>query len=337
MSFPNWVVTGILLATGVGLGQDMPAKQRHFVLRYSVKVKDVPAGKELHIWIPLAHSDAFQDVQIVSKQGDLKLHKSAEDAYGNTALYAETETSKLRYYRFAVEYDVIRTERIDLRDGKLAPGAHPERASQAMLTGYLRADRLVPITGPIAQIAAEETKSAGTPVEKARAIYDYILRTIRLDASSSSCCQGDAVRTVESKHGDSTDLAALFIAMARSVQLPARSVFGFQLPADRPSGELPSHSSWAEFYAAPMGWLPADLAAAVGHPDDREYYFGAIDVNRFQFTFGRDLKLNPPQASGPVNFLIDPYVEVGGAPYSKVALDVSFNEPGGSNTVETRH
>jgi transglutaminase-like putative cysteine protease len=317
--------------------EDAPAKQRHFALRYSVNVKDVPAGKDLRIWIPLAHSDAFQDVQVLSKEGDLKLRKSLDDVSGNLALYGESEGGKTRDYRFTIEYDVVRLERIDFQDGKLAQGAHPERSSQALLAGFLHADQRIPITGATAQAAADTTASAKSPVEKARAIYDYIGHNIRLDSTTSGCCQGDATNAFSSKQGDSNDLTAVFVSMARSQQIPARSEVGFALPSDKHSGELTTHYSWAEFYAAAMGWLPADPAASIQRPAEREYYFGSLDNNRVQFSVGRDLKLNPPQEGGPVDTFIRPYVEVEGKPYSKVSLDVSFRDAGTPGATTQKH
>jgi transglutaminase-like putative cysteine protease len=318
-------------------GQDKLPQQRHFVLHYAFKVKDVPAGKELRIWIPLIHSDAFQDVQVLSKEGDLKLHQSIDDSSANSSLVAEAEPTKTRDYKFAIEYDVVRFERTDLVDGKLAPGVHPQRSSAAYQAGFLQGDKLGPVTGPIAQIAADESKAAGTPAEKAGAIYEYLQRSLRYAPSAKDCCRGDASKTLDAKQGDSTDLTAVLVAMLRSQQIPARAAVGFQLPADKHSGELTSHFSWAEFYGAPMGWLPADLTAGVQHPNQRGYAFGSLDMNRIQVSVGRDLKLNPPQESGPLNFFVEPYVEVEGKPYSKVALDVSFHDAGASAADSPRH
>jgi len=45
--------------------QSQPAtqlKERHFTFHYSFTVKNVTPGQPLHVWIPLAHSDASQDV-----------------------------------------------------------------------------------------------------------------------------------------------------------------------------------------------------------------------------------------------------------------------------------
>lgn len=74
MPRPRFAVIAITLLTLICFAQDTASKQRHFLLRYAATVKDVPAGKPFRVWIPLAHSDAFQDVEVLSKQGDAKLH-----------------------------------------------------------------------------------------------------------------------------------------------------------------------------------------------------------------------------------------------------------------------
>lgn len=324
--FRKIALIGIIFFALTGFGQEPGPKQRHFVLRYAFTVKDVPAGKEFRVWIPLAHTDAFQDVQVLTKQGDAKLHKSAQDDFGNTALYAEAEPERTRDYRFVIEYDVVRTERAELAGDSLAPGAHPERASPPALSVYLQPNRLAPVTGLAAQYAANETKAGASPIEKARAIYDFFGRNWHLDHSSAGCCQGNANWAMENKRGDSLDLASVFIAMARSEQIPARCVLGFEFPADKHAAEIRKSTAWAEFYPAPMGWLAADIATAVQDSSRRDYAFGSLDTNRVQFSVGRDLKLNPPQEGPPLNFFINPYVEIDGKPYDKVSLDVSFHD-----------
>ena len=39
---------------------------------------------------------------------------------------------------------------------------------------------------------------------------------------------------------------------------------------------------------------------------------------------GRDLRLNPPQDSKPLNYFVYPYVEVDGKEYANVSLAFSF-------------
>ena len=75
-----------------------------------------------------------------------------------------------------------------------------------------------------------------------------------------------------------------------------------------------------------MGWIPVDISEAWKHQEKKDYFFGAHDTNRMQFTMGRDLKLSPAQDGPPVNYLVYPYVEVDGKEYSNVSLDISFRD-----------
>jgi hypothetical protein len=53
------------------------------------------------------------------------------------------------------------------------------------------------------------------------------------------------------------------------------------------------------------------------------YYFGHHPANRIEFSRGRDLVVDPGPASGPINFLAYPVLEVNGKPV-KVAVEFSF-------------
>jgi hypothetical protein len=47
------------------------SKSRHFELNYSFTVRITDPGKPLDVWFPLAQSDKFQQVNILSKSCDL--------------------------------------------------------------------------------------------------------------------------------------------------------------------------------------------------------------------------------------------------------------------------
>ena len=91
---------------------------RHFTFHYEFTVRAVDPGKPLHVWIPLAHSNAFQTVRVVSRQGDLPLKETRDKNSGNRMLFAETKKAALPEYKFVVEYDVVRRERIALTDAE---------------------------------------------------------------------------------------------------------------------------------------------------------------------------------------------------------------------------
>ena len=126
------------------------------------------------------------------------------------------------------------------------------------------------------------------------------------------------------KKGNCTDFHSLFIAMARSQRIPARFEIGFPLPSEKSSGEIAGYHCWAEFFNPQNGWVPVDISEAWKHPEKKDYFFGAHDANRVQFSIGRDLKLNPAQQGQPLNYFVYPYAEVGGKEYPRLDMHFSF-------------
>jgi transglutaminase-like putative cysteine protease len=301
--------------------------ERHFNFHYTFTVNNVAIGERVRVWIPLAHADAFQDVQVTSKTSDLPLKQVRQPQYGNEVLYAEVPRADKAEYKFSVDYDIVRREHVVLVNGKPARGlAEAHTAPRLELARFLEPDRLVPVTGVPAQLAAEQTKNAATQLEKAKDIYDYVFRTMKYDKSGTGWGHGDTLWACDSKHGNCTDFHSVFISMARSQKIPARFQIGFPLPADKTSAEIPGYHCWAEFYLDSLGWVPVDISEAWKHQEKHDYFFGAHDVNRVQFTQGRDLKLSPAQDGAPLNYFVYPYVEVGGKEHPNVSIAFSFED-----------
>lgn len=301
-------------------------KERHFTFHYAFTVKNPSPGDRVRAWIPLAHSDAFQDVKVVSRNGDLPLQQVHQPEYGNEVLYAETSKGDKGEYKFSVDYDVVRKEHMVLVSGKPATDARPAKVPRVELARFLEPDRLVPVTGIPAQLAAQETRGAATPLEEAKDIYEYVFRTMKYDKSGEGWGHGDTLWACDSKHGNCTDFHSVFIAMARAEKIPARFEIGFPLPADKHSAEIPGYHCWAEFYLESTGWVPVDISEAWKHQEKHDYFFGAHDVNRVQFTAGRDLKLAPAQEGPPLNYFVYPYVEIGGKEYPNFSIAFSFED-----------
>jgi|SRR5271165_742751 len=315
------VVTLLLVLSSLPL---LAQKERHFTLRYAFTVKDVSPGQRLRVWVPLAHSDAYQDVKATSQTGDLTLKHVAQPTDGNQVLYSEIARADKAEYKFEVDYDVLRREHVVLVDGKPMPTAPARPAPHIEQARFLKPDKLVPTSGVPAQLAADQTKGAATPLEKAHAIYDYVLRTMKYDKTGTGWGHGDTLWACDSKRGNCTDFHSVFISMARSQKIPARFQIGFPIPADKTAAEIPGYHCWAEFYLDRVGWVPVDISEAWKHQEKRDYFFGAHDVNRVQFTQGRDLKLSPAQDGPPLNYFVYPYVELDGKEYPNVSIAFSF-------------
>jgi transglutaminase-like putative cysteine protease len=155
---------------------------------------------------------------------------------------------------------------------------------------------------------------------------------MKYDKSGTGWGHGDTLWACDSKHGNCTDFHSVFISMARAEKIPARFEIGFPLPSDKHSAEIPGYHCWAEFYLDSTGWVPVDISEAWKHQEKHDYFFGAHDVNRMQFTQGRDLKLAPSQEGPPLNYFVYPYVEIGGKEYPNVSIAFSFEDAGSTAT-----
>jgi transglutaminase-like putative cysteine protease len=308
-----------LTFTSVPQAQD----SRHFTFHYAFTVKNLPAGKKVRVWMPAAQSDAYQEVRTVSAKGDLPVKKTRESRFGDEIYFAETNSATQPELHFEVEYDVVRRERAALNS---AAHVIPASLSSTERKEELQPDALVPVTGLPADLAAKVTQGKTLPLEKARAIYDYVFTTMKYDKTGTGWGHGDVLYACDAKKGNCTDFHSLFIAMARSQGIPARFEIGFPLPPDKHSAEIAGYHCWSDFYIDGKGWIPVDISEAWKHPEKHDYFFGSHDVNRVQFSMGRDLHLNPAQDGKPLNYFVYPYVEVDGQEYSNVSLAFSFSD-----------
>jgi transglutaminase-like putative cysteine protease len=295
---------------------------RNFTFHYAFTVKDVPTGQRVRIWFPVARSDDYQQVRVVSAKGDLPLKKTRESRFGNEIYVAEASKAKGGDLHFEVVYEVVRHEHLTL--GLIRPRLQNASLDKKDNALYLSADKLVPITGVPADLAAQVTAGKDSQLKKARAIYDYVFANMSYDKSGTGWGHGDVLYACNAKKGNCTDFHSLFIAMARSQDIPARFEIGFSVPADKSSGEIAGYHCWAEFFNPQNGWVPVDISEAWKHPEKKDYFFGGHDADRIQFSMGRDLKLNPAQQGEPLNYFVYPYVEIDGKEYSPVSTAFSF-------------
>ncbi len=299
------------------------APVRNFEFTYLTRIPAAPPGaKTLKIWIPLPQSDPYQAIGGLKIESPFPYAKHRDPEYGNEYLYLQVpaaQVSSLEEVRMS--FEVARQEhRVEL-------DTHPVRAQSAGveppgLQRFLQPDRRVPLQGIIAELSAQETRGIQDPLARARAIYNFVIATMRYDKSGTGWGNGDAIWACTAKRGNCTDFHSLFIGMMRAAGIPARFEIGFPLPADQHDGAIPGYHCWAQFYVQPYGWIPVDASEAWKHPGKKDYFFGAHDDNRLQFTVGRDIRLDPPQQGDPLNYFIYPYAELDGKPF---ALESKFS------------
>jgi transglutaminase-like putative cysteine protease len=304
---------------------------RSFEFTYLTRIPELPAeAKVSRIWIPLPQSDAYQTVSELRVESPFIYSTHRDSEYGNEYAYLEVPATKV-----AGPAEVRVTFQVTRREHRVVLGANSaatdKRAEAGELQRFLQPDRRVPLAGTIAELSAKETHGMQDPMVKARAIYDYVIATMRYDKSGTGWGNGDAIWACTAKRGNCTDFHSLFIGMMRAAGIPARFEIGFPLPADQHAGTIPGYHCWAQFYVEPYGWIPVDASEAWKHPEKKNYFFGAHDDDRVQFTVGRDIRLDPPQRGEPLNYFIYPYAEVDGKPLA-LESKFSFQDSGaGSN------
>jgi transglutaminase-like putative cysteine protease len=267
-----------------------------FEFVYRVTLPEIKGDARL--WIPLARTDAFQTVTKEKIDIPIAWQKIRDRDYGNEICMLHPQpkdsgkTIELRYL-------VVRKEK----------SAYP--ANRKEVARFLQPEKLVPTNQTFKTLAEEATAGKKDDFERAKALYDHVLGRMRYDKSSTGWGKGDAVYACDAKTGNCSDFHAYFIALARSVGIPARFAIGATIPADKNEGEIEGYHCWAEFFADGR-WVPVDISEAWKNPDLADYYFGHNPANRFEFTKGRDLIVDPAPASGPINFLAYPLLEIDG-------------------------
>ena len=158
-----------------------------------------------------------------------------------------------------------------------------EEAPHILFTPWLRA------------LCEEITQNCTGPLEKARAIYDYVTLNTRYRYQPAYIClEGIADGCAKSGWGDCGVLALLFITLCRIAGIPARWQSGLYVS---PNDAGPH--DWAQFYLEPYGWLWADCsfgagAHRLGNEERRRHYFGNLDPLRMVANRAFYAQLTPP-------------------------------------------
>jgi transglutaminase-like putative cysteine protease len=322
------MIAVVSLATVALLGSGRNNATRSFEFIYITHILNVPAaGGRVRAWIPLPQTDKNQVISDLKIESPVRFRRQRELEYGNGYIYLEELAQAVPPdLEIRMSFRVARHEhRVPLNSvpSIVQPASLPTRPD---LIRALAPDQLVPITGIIVSLSEQETRGLKKPLQKARAIYDYVTTTMRYDKSGEGWGRGDAVFACDAKRGNCTDFHSLLIGMMRAAGIPARFEIGFPIPTDRLEGPVAGYHCWAQVYVDPVGWIPVDSSEAWKNPAKRDYFFGANDENRVLFTIGRDIRLDPPQDGQPLNFFIYPYVEVGGKPFGDIKYQFAFRE-----------
>src|SRR5438552_6778613 len=189
-----------------------------FEFVYRVKLPEIKG--EARVWLPLARTDAFQTVTEEKLNIPMKWEKVQDRDYGNDicVLYPQPADSGKTV---EVRYRVERREK----------AAYP--ASSADAARYLRPEKLVPVNETFRTLALKAVADNKDDLDRAKALYDHVIGRMRYDKSATGRGRGDALHSSNARTETCSDFHAYFIALARSVGIPARFAIGATIPADK--------------------------------------------------------------------------------------------------------
>lgn len=299
------------------VGKTIPApdaKVRKFTFRYRFRVHGLkpsgtPEKKDIvRVWTPCPPNSDCQQVDRLEANVPGKLVENNEPRFGNRILYFETAIPASGEFTADISYKVTRHE-------VLRNSPHPENKSTEKLESdkralYLAADRMVPTTGkPLKML--DSVKLRTDKLDLARQLYDIVDDHVTYKKEGTGWGRGDTNWVCDSGFGNCTDFHSLFMSLARSQGLPARFEIGFSIPPNKADGPISGYHCWAWFFIDGSGWIPVDISEADKNPKLKDYYFGNLTADRVMFSAGRDLELVPRAATQPLNFFINPHIEVG--------------------------
>ena len=208
-------------------------------------------------------------------------------------------------------------------------GFYPD-ASHQELAEYLRPTPSSPNDGIVLTKAREIVGARTAPLEKARAIYDWVVDNTFRRAETRGCGLGNVAFMLRSGDlgGKCADINSLYVALARAAGLPARDFFGIRVADSKVSKSLgksgditKAQHCRAEVFIEGKGWFPVDpadvrkvvLEEQVALDSDkvmalRERLFGNWEMNWVGFNYARDFTL-AGMKDGPIGFLMYPYAE----------------------------
>ena len=290
-----------------------------------------PAG-ETKVWLPaaLVQNTPFQKTtsnRFIADGGKARLVESNPNALGIVVATFPPEAKPILTLSSQVS---LRNYSVDLS----APG-NERPASKAELQYYLQSTKHIPTDGIVKAKAIEITKGVATDVEKACAIYEWIVDNTFRDPKVRGCGRGDIRFMLESGDlgGKCADLNALYVGLARAAGLPARDVYGIRVAkSDLGYKSLGASSEKitkaqhcrAEVYLAQFGWVPVDPAdvrkVVLEEPPGnrplsdemvasaRKRLFGSWEMNWMAYNFAQDIEL-PGSSGTTLPFLMYPQAQ----------------------------
>ena len=292
-----------------------------------VDVKDAFGVARAWVPLPLEADTSWQKTIGNSWSGNASQAQILHDGkYGVAMLYAEWPAREANPYLEVTSRFMTRDRAVDF--------SRPDNSldlSAADRKFFTAPTELIPTDGIVRKTALEITRGAKTDVDKARAIYEWVVDNTFRDPKTRGCGVGDVKSLLESGNlgGKCADLNALYAGLARSVGVPARDAYGIRVAPSKygykslgagTANITKAQHCRAEFFASGYGWVaidPADVRKVVLEEPPgnlpirdekvvaaRKRLFGGWEMNWLAYNMGHDVKLPNATKAPKLPFLM---------------------------------
>lgn len=326
------VCAGLVLSRSLPAFADTTPENgwKHFEVTARVEVLK-PSGVT-HIWLPAAliHNTPYQKTisnKFTAEGGTANLSKDPEQALGIVSAAFPVGAKPVLTLTSVV---ATRDYSVNLS----APSPN-RKASSAELAYWLQPSKYVPTDGIVLETATKATAGATTDVDKAHALYEWVVLNTFRDPKVRGCGRGDIRFMLESGDmgGKCADINALYVGLARAVGIPARHVYGLRIAkSEQGYKSLGLASDRAtrgqhcrvEIYLNEYGWVPLDPAdvrkVALEEPPGslalndaivakaHKQLFGYWEMNWMAYNYAHDVAL-PGSNLKPVVYFMYPQAE----------------------------
>ena len=250
------------------------------------------------VWMPVPRYWDGNGVQSISIN---EISPEPDDWYrddtGTEILYWQNYSGKKQVYK--VKFDVVLAHANLFIDSQENISSYDKNTY--LYNKFTSSDNLIQadadeIITQALSIIGNETN----PYRQARLIHKWMTKNISYEPG-----QRDAISVLRNKHCACGGRAFLFVALCRSIGIPARTVAGIHTPGSDniTSGNWPDRTMgyhiWAEFYLPEHGWVQVD-------PDDVKK-FDSIDEARLITSKGNHIKLGHGSRHNEISWFHIPY------------------------------
>ncbi len=265
------VCAGLALPKTIPLFAESPTANGWRTFEVTTRVEVLKPSGVSRIWLPAA---------LVPHTPFQKTLSNKFTAEGGTAKIVESKANQADVFGIVsatfppdVKPVLTLTSRVTLKNYTvdLAAPKRPPHVQHAELEYYLRPSKLMPTDGIVKETAVKITSGSTSDMEKARAIYEWVVDNTFRNPKTRGCGRGDIRFMLESGDlgGKCADLNALYVGLARAAGLPARDVYGLRIAKSElgykslglaTDKATKAQHCRAEVYLSGYGWVPVDPA-----------------------------------------------------------------------------